>query len=182
MDAIQWLESNARGFADLTVPERSAPMHFSLLWSYFEANALNTSGSARAIITWAQKLHSEGKLDAATFAQAIEYIKSRYFQGGEFTHHFHSLNLKSNDRPDLVRAVLSGVTEDPVDSVAALFIVIYRFRNNYFHGSKWSYSMREQFDNFTVANNSLMDAMNAYLPDIGDALPRYDPPQANVLS
>ncbi|MEZ0472892.1 hypothetical protein [Luteimonas salinilitoris] len=162
MDAIQWLERNAEGFAALQPSERTAPMHFSLLWSYFEAEALHANGSSNAVTAWVRELHRQGKLNPATFSPAIGYFKDRYFQGGHYTHRFDSLHLRANDSPDLVKAVLSGDNHDPVDSIVALFIIIYRFRNNYFHGPKWAYNLQGQLRNFTVANDSLMAAMDAW--------------------
>lgn len=162
MDVIEWLEANADGFASLEPPERAAPMHFSLLWSYFEAHALHATGSAHAVATWIRALHQQHKLAPATFSAALDYFKDRYFQGDSFTHHFDSLLLRENDSPELVRAVLSGNNRDPVDSVVALFIIIYRFRNNYFHGPKWAYNLRGQLRNFTAANDSLMAALDAW--------------------
>jgi hypothetical protein len=162
MDIIQWLERNAVGFAALDQPERDAPMHFSLLWSYFEAEALHANGSSNAVANWIRSLHQVGKLDPREFSQAIDYFKNRYFQGGHFTHHFDRLNLRANDEPNLVKAVLSGNNLDPVESIVVLFIVIYRFRNNYFHGPKWAYSLQDQLGNFTFASNSLVAAMDMW--------------------
>jgi len=164
MDAIQWLEQKAAGFSALTEPERAAPMHFSLLWSYFEAEALHTNGSSNAIATWVRDLNAQGRLNTAAFSAALDYFKNRYYSEGDFTHHFHSLNLRPGDSPDLVRAVLSGANLDPVDSVVVLFIIIYRFRNNYFHGPKWAYHLQDQLSNFSVANDSLMIAMDMWRP------------------
>ena len=42
--------------------------------------------------------------------------------------------------------------------VAVILIVIYRFRNNLFHGVKWEYELRGQLDNFNHANQVLMAA------------------------
>lgn len=162
MDAIQWLERNAMGFAALQPSERTAPMHFSLLWSYFEAEALNANGSSNAVAAWVRNLHEQGKLDSAAFSPALDYFKDRYFQGGHFTNYFDGLHLRANDSPDLVRAVLSGNNLDPVDSVVVLFIIIYRFRNNYFHGLKWAYNLQVQLRNFTVANDSLIAVMDMW--------------------
>lgn len=160
MDAIQWLEANATGFVALRPDERAAPMHFSLLWSYFEAEALRTNGSSNSVSAWVRDLNTRGKLNPTAFSPALDYFKDRYYQGGQFTHHFRALRLRANDSPDLVRAVLSGNNLDPVDSVVALFIIIYRFRNNYFHGPKWAYNLQGQLRNFTAANSSLMAAMD----------------------
>lgn len=159
MDVIQWLERNALGFLALSTEERAAPMHFSLLWSCFEAQALNTHGSTGAIELWIRKLDHQKKLDVAAFSVALGYFKDRYFTNGEFTNNFHSLNLPNNNSSILVRDVLSGRNDDPVDSVIAVFLIIYRFRNNYFHGPKWSYELRDQLTNFTTANEALMSVM-----------------------
>ena len=162
MDAIEWLEKNATGFAALQPQERTAPMHFSLLWSYFEAEALHANASSVAVATWIRDLHKQGKINPTAFSTALDYFKNRYFQGGNFTHYFDNLHLRQNDSPDLIRAVLSDNNHDPVDSVVALFIIIYRFRNNYFHGPKWAYNLQGQLRNFTIANDSLMAAMNMW--------------------
>jgi hypothetical protein len=167
MDAIQWLERNAPGFDALSHAERAAPMHFSVLWSFFEAEALHTNGSVGAIEAWIRELHRDGRLNAAAFTRALDYFKNRYFAQGQFTHHFDSLNLRPSDRPYLVAAVLSNANQDPVDSVIALLIVIYRFRNNYFHGPKWAYQLRDQLFNFTAANDSLMIAMDQWRSGTG---------------
>lgn len=156
MNTIQWLEINAAGFAELSQEERSAPMHFSLLWSYFEAEALGTNGSSNRIETWLRSLYDCGKLDTERFACALTYFKERYFCNGQFTQSFHSLGLRENDKLDLVTNVISGRNVVPIDGVVALFIVIYRFRNNYFHGPKWAYHLQDQLTNFKSANESIM--------------------------
>lgn len=159
MDAIQWLERNALGYLALSPEERAAPMHFSLIWSCFEAQALNTRGSTNAIESWIRNLDRQKKLNPTAFNVALDYFKDRYFANGDFTHNFHSLNLPNNASSTLVKEVLSGRNVDPVDSVIAVFLVIYRFRNNYFHGPKWSYELRDQLTNFTTANEALMLVM-----------------------
>ena len=131
-------------------------MHFSLLWSFFEAEALGANGSANAIETWLRDLSRQGKLNAAAFTPALIYFKGRYFSSGQLTHNFRSLNLRNNDNPTLVTTVVSGQNLDPTDGVVALFIIIYRFRNNYFHGPKWAYHLQDQLANFTTANDSIM--------------------------
>lgn len=156
MNVIEWLERNAGGFQALTEDERAAPMHFSLLWSFFEAQALGARASANAIDAWIRDLHARGKLDSGALRQSLGYFKRRYFQGGELTHQFHSLLLRHNDKPALVEDVIRGNSVDEVESAIALFIIIYRLRNNLLHGEKWAYSLQDQRDNFAAANQSIM--------------------------
>jgi hypothetical protein len=40
--------------------------------------------------------------------------------------------------------------------VSALLIIVLRYRNNFFHGIKWAYGLRDQLNNFNNANLLLM--------------------------
>lgn len=135
-------------------------MHFVLLWSLFEAKALDTRANASAILSLAHEWQAQGRLDASEFSDQLEHFKTRYFANGQPTDHFNGLHLRNGDNPALVRSVLSGANIDPADSVAALLIVVYRLRNNLFHGLKWSYELRDQLANFNHANSALMGALD----------------------
>lgn len=159
MNPIDWLCAKAPGFSDLSEDERAAIMHFLLLWSFFEAEALDTSATANSILVFVHKKASKGRLDIAPFSTSLAYFRDRCFNQGIVTEHFGGLNLRSNDSPELVRAVLKGENANDADTVSALLIVIFRLRNNLFHGCKWNYGIRGQLDNFTNANTALMAAL-----------------------
>lgn len=108
MNPIDWLCAKAPGFDDLSENERAAIMHFSLLWSFFEAEALHTNASAKSILALVHGWASNGRLNIAPFATSLAYFRDRYFNQGTFTEHFRGLNLRRNDSPDLVRAVTQG--------------------------------------------------------------------------
>jgi len=139
MSAMDWLLQKAPGFSALTDTERVATMEFSLLWSLFEHRALGDHASASLIETMAKRWLAAGTLNAATFEPTLSYFRERYFQNGAETHHFQHLRLHKADRPDLVRSVLSGASVGVAEDCAVVFIVVYRFRNNLFHGEKWAY-------------------------------------------
>lgn len=159
MNAIDWLRSKAPGFNELSEEERAAIMDFSLLWSFFEAKALHTNASANAIIALAHEWASNGRLSILPFGQSLAYFRDRYFQNDAATEHFEGLHLRRNDSPELVEAVLKGYNTNPTDCVAALLIVVFRLRSNLFHGVKWAYGIRGQFNNFIHANAALMAAL-----------------------
>lgn len=164
MNAIEWLNNNAPGFAALTEEERAAPMHFSLLWSYFESQALNTSASVNAIDAWIRDLHTKGKLDSDELSHSLDYFKRRYFHNGELTHHFDGLLLRKNDNRALVERVVRGNGNGEAEDAIGLFIIIYRLRNNLLHGEKWAYHLRDQKDNFSAASHSIMSVMEMAKP------------------
>jgi hypothetical protein len=160
MNPIEWLEQNAPGFNALSALEREAIAHFALLWSFFEAHALATRGSSHAILTLTHKWSSEGRLNAEIFSPSLKYFQQRYYLNSVATQHLSSLNLRSNDCPELVHAVLKLENTNPADCVAALLIVVYRLRNNLFHGAKWAYGIQGQLENFNNANAALMSALS----------------------
>lgn len=159
MNPIAWLNAHAPGFQALSENERQAIMQFSLLWSLFEANALNTRGSANAILALVQRWDDQGRLNAADFADHLAYFRHRYFADGAFTQHFQGLHLRANDNRETVEAVLRGEDEGPANCVGALLIIVLRFRNNLFHGIKWAHKLRGQLQNFKHANALLMKAL-----------------------
>jgi hypothetical protein len=162
MNEIEWLKSNAPRFDELTADEVAAILHFTLLWSLFEAKVLSNNASSNRVLALVHDWEARHILDASKFHQPIEYFKSRYFNNGDFTYYFDGLRLRPNDTPELVKNVLRGANSDPADSVAALLIIVYRLRNNLFHGEKWSYELRDQFENFTNANQALMAAIETH--------------------
>lgn len=164
MEPIDWLEQHVTGFQDLPGEDRHAILCFALLWSLFEAKALNARASAQALLALVHEKAADGQLDAQDFIDCLAYFRARYFTDGRLTAHFDGLNLRRNDKPELVRQVLNGTNNDPADSVAATLIIVYRLRNNLFHGIKWAYGIQGQRQNFEQANNALMSAITQLAP------------------
>jgi hypothetical protein len=162
MNPIEWLSAKAAGFDALSAPERDAILHFALLWSFFEARVLHTHASAESIARAAKQWGADGRLDAAMFKEVLLYFRGRYYRDGAFTEHFADLGFKPRDKRALVEAVLKGENANLGDTAAALLIVIYRLRNNLFHGVKWAYGIRGQQDNFENANALLMSALELH--------------------
>jgi hypothetical protein len=73
----------------------------------------------------------------------------RYFADGALTYNFSHLYFRPADHPDLVRGVIEGTNNNPRDRLLTLLMIVWRIRNKLFHGEKWAYELRDQFDNFT---------------------------------
>lgn len=161
-EIIDWLRVKAFGFNHLSNEEVNAISNFSLLWSLFEARILNTEGSTSAICDVVDAWQNAGTLDAQFLAPEIAYFRQRYFANGALTDHFGHLHLRKNDQGALVRAVIDGSKNNPRDCVAAILIIVFRYRNNLFHGVKWQYNLADQLGNFTAANAVLMKVLDGY--------------------
>lgn len=61
-----------------------------------------------------------------------------------------------------MRGVLSGSDIDAKRRLATALIIVFRYRNNLFHGLKWQYELAGQLGNFNAANAVLMKALDRY--------------------
>lgn len=159
---IGWLGHKAPGFGELSSGEKNVIMQFALLWSFFEAKVLSTNGSARVIADVVRSWAERGLLTAGAFEGPLAYFRNRYCDAGEFTYYFEHLYFRSRDNRDLVEKVIRGLSENPVEITTALLIIVYRLRNNLFHGLKWAYDIQGQKLNFMHANAVLMQAIDMH--------------------
>lgn len=158
----KWLEDRAPGFADLPEADRRAIFEFTFLWSLFESQVMGKFAQAGLIRAKVDKWAGAGSLNASLYDAELVYFRSRYFADGKLTYHFDFLFLRSSDHPELVKAVLEGANNDPRDRMLALLMIVWRLRNNLFHGAKWAYELRDQRENFTHANSVLMRILDRH--------------------
>lgn len=158
----KWLEARAPGFHNLPDEDRRAIFDFAFLWSLFEAEIMAANASVAKITDVVDTWVAQGSLDADDFDGELFYFRNRYFAGGELTPHFPHLNLRKSDHPELVEAVIKGVSNEPRDRMLAALIIVWRLRNNLFHGAKWAYQLQGQHQNFTHANAVLMRVLEAH--------------------
>lgn len=117
--------------------------------------AFSITSRADATKRWA----SDGLLTRECFEREINYFRDRYFTGGKQKPRFKRLHLRRNDSPELVNKVLKKMDVNSDEVAAATLIIVYRIRNNLFHGVKWSSKLRGQLNNFEHANSALMKAI-----------------------
>lgn len=148
MVQLAGIERIAPGVENLSTEEHEALQRFTLLWTLFEAQVLGSNASVRKISEKVERIVPE-IISGGWFTVHLDYFSSRYIDGGNTNCRFASLHLRNNDSPDLVRAVLTGENVNPASQLIGCLIIVYRFRNNFFHGIKWAYSLQDQLENFT---------------------------------
>ena len=159
MIPVDWMNRYVPELRSLASAEREQITDFVFLWAKFEASALNERGSVDRIIDASKQWEEDGSLDANSFRQELAYFRSRYVDRGGFTRHFRGLRLERSRGSSLVKEVLAGTEAAPHKAAAAALIVVYRLRNNLFHGSKSFQELPKQRDTFQHANNVLMCAI-----------------------
>lgn len=128
--------------------ELNCIMKFSLLWNVFEGKKFNSSFN----ITKFEGKINNLTIDVSKFDSPLKYFRKRYVENEQTNTLFNNLNFRANDKKDLVRDVLLGVENNPNKMVLAIGIIVYRIRNNFFHGLKDIVHMNGQKENFKMAN------------------------------
>jgi len=124
---------------------------FSLIWNVFEDNLCENNFSIQRL----QQDLENRKIDVSLFTDHLTYFKNRYTENGAFTNRFQFLYFRPNDRQKLVEDVLLGTDTNPNNIILAIAIIVYRFRNNLFHGLKEIQHIDQQNNNFETANSFL---------------------------
>lgn len=154
-ETLEWLSHKVPGFANITVEERDAIDDFSFLWSLFEGMEMNRFCNVQTIRQYVSDLDQRGRLVDFDCETYLAYLKDRYFKDGQITNHYYHLDLERNNNPAEVMDALSNENTTRAVKVIGCLIVIYRLRNNLFHGEKWLYNLEGQLDNFSQANDFL---------------------------
>jgi hypothetical protein len=166
-DVLGWLARQEMGFSQVEQAESSIIMQFSLLWSLFESRVLDTRASAKGISAVSRQWSEAGLLYKESFSEPLSFFRNRYTSGKSFTHHFHDLHFRGNDDKEIVERVLLNNHESPCNQATAVLLIVYRLRNNLFHGVKWAYNLQGQYDNFYYANMTLMTAVELHKREPG---------------
>ena len=161
MISIEEIENIAPGVAHLSKSEHDVLYRFTLLWTLFEAQALDNEGSVRKITSVVNEIEPQ-VIKESWFNEQLHYFMNRYIENGKTNYRFEHLHLRKNDNRELVELVLLGKTEDIVDQLIVCLTLVFRFRNNFFHGIKWAYGLQEQFENFEQAVRLLKTCLEKF--------------------
>ncbi|WPU99070.1 hypothetical protein SNE26_23950 [Mucilaginibacter sp. cycad4] len=153
---INWI--NNRFGTNFKEAEIESIKDFSLIWNIFERYVCNNNFT----IDRAENEISVKKIDIAKFQTHLDYFKSRYTENGNVNHRFAHLNFRANDRQQLVNDVLLGGVAKPNQVILALVIIVYRYRNNLFHGIKDIQLIDQQNENFEIANSFLTTLLDYF--------------------
>ena len=143
-----WLTKNIYGYSKLSSDLKQSIYHFSMIWSLFECYLFENSFSVNKVLEKEIIITKPEEI----YLPAYEYFKSRYIDGNGNTNKiFERLNFRGNDRKEYVVENLLDDSPDIIDTVKTMIIIIYRLRNNLFHGLKWDIDFEDQRDNFIHA-------------------------------
>ncbi|MDD2003609.1 hypothetical protein [Pseudomonas putida] len=158
-EIVAWISQQAPGFAQLSLEERNAIADFSMIWSFFEGTRLGGSGGMQTIRQFAEAPEAQGIIGGCGINMYLPYLKERYIDGGQFNYRFSHLHVeRSNNPPEIIDALQNDDASEKTKLIGCLGVV-FRLRNNLFHGEKWQYELREQEQNLRKATTFMLSCM-----------------------
>lgn len=162
-NATEWIAQNTRGGTKLSPEAREAVASFTTMWNFFESTLCENHASVAAFERACERLEPD-HISASTI-QALEecltFWRFRYRTPDGFGHRFENLYFRPNDRRTHVESVLEENSASLKDKLLALMSIVYRLRNNLFHGLKTLDMLNDQVQNLATASRCLAAVLEA---------------------
>lgn len=153
-DVLNWLNKHFNNVPDFNRDEINSVTDFSLMWNLLENELGNNQMSIDQLGVIARTIAV--KPNCNDFYQPyLTYFQNRYITQNNTNNIFENLLFRRNDKKEFVADVLKGNLTNPQEIIEAILIIIYRFRNNLFHGEKELHNIHTQYNNFNMANKFL---------------------------
>lgn len=133
-DFAGWLGDllgHSRGEVQKLLDDQTAA-HFLMVWSLFESKCFAGFVIEREIWDFAERVADDARFPNCDLKRAAEHFHDRY-QNGEYLRNL----LYGRQCPELLRVLRMPLPDLTKAEVLFLCVfVVYRFRNNIFHGNK----------------------------------------------
>lgn len=162
-NATEWIAQNTLGGTELSAEARNAVSSFTTMWNFFESTLCENSASVAAFERAIERFEPDRTHPPTMEAldECLAFWAFRYRTPEGFGHRFEDLYFRQNDRRAHVESVLEGHLTEPKDKLLALMIIVYRLRNNLFHGLKTLEMLNDQVLNLVTASRCLAAVMEA---------------------
>jgi hypothetical protein len=131
---------------------------FSLLWNIFE----NLVCDRNCTINRIEERLNLIEFQIGDFEVSLNYFKERYRANNNTNERFEFLKIVPNTRKEFVKQILLENDKNTSNIILALSIIVYRYRNNLFHGEKNFMLLNEQEENFSHANQVLITILTRF--------------------
>ena len=173
--ANNWIAANCVGANQLHPDTVDVVSSFTLMWNFFEGVACDNHANIQTFARLSEKIgHHDAQMKG--LEEAVKFWTFRYWTRSEFRDRFNGLHFRPNDRKDHVEAVLRGEKVDPTSKLLAVMILVYRLRNNLFHGIKTVDMLNDQAANLDMACRALACVLEASENYLVQKQPESDEP------
>lgn len=159
-DELKWIMNFFSNGVNLKTEGIDRVRNFSLLWNLFEKYACDKKADINSISSAVENINQREKVTSKLIQDHIDYFSKRYFnKDGTAKEQYEGLKFRQRQTDQAakqqVAQTLSGQLKNPVENLKSLLFILYRFRNNLFHGEKEVIRLNGQIENFIIANDLL---------------------------
>lgn len=169
-NAAQWFSDNTSGGSRLTPEAQHSIADFTTMWNFFEGSLCRNEASILAFERVADDYRPSAEQHQRV-SDCMAFWRARYTDEVGMLPRFDRLEFRWRDRRELVDSVLLGQNDEQHDVLLATLIIVYRFRNNLFHGLKSLDILNDQVDNLRTATYCLSIVLSATPSNL--VRPRY---------
>jgi hypothetical protein len=156
LDPRKWMEEKFGIYLqDKTV---SCVANFVILWNLFEKEHCEKQACIEKFKGVSIQINDKQPLPEA-LAAALNFWSARYINDGKSNCLFDELFAREDGKA-VVEHVLKETNCGSQQQLLALLIIVYRLRNNLFHGEKALWTLDAQRENFEQALTTLVGAMD----------------------
>ncbi|WP_156480651.1 hypothetical protein [Thauera humireducens] len=156
-DATLWITENMCGGTRLRPETSTAVANFTLMWNLFEDVVCGNHANVRTFEMLAARL-AEAPIaedNLAVLCDCLAFWTFRYREPEGFSARFADLRFRANDQREVVEGVLLGTHGGLNEKLLSLMVIVYRLRNNLFHGLKTIDMLNKQVQNLDTASRCL---------------------------
>ncbi|EHH1077622.1 hypothetical protein J7I01_003283 [Vibrio parahaemolyticus] len=127
---------------------------FCVMWAVFEGTELADADSAVDELAYVACRLVKDHID---FSEELAFWSNRYIEEGATNKPFDKLGFTHKPHIKLVSDVLLGNQTDALKVAHAILLIVYRLRNNLFHGNKDITQIHNQVTNLDMASKALIN-------------------------
>lgn len=131
---------------------------FAVIWNILEKKKMRNHASIEKVSRFVEKMQN---IENINITEIFEYFKNRYTNNTDHLNLFKALRWidKEKDKKDETYRILT--LENPIDKdkIKAILYIIFRLRNNLFHGEKSILTIDQQCETFNLVNSFLLDIL-----------------------
>ena len=150
MKVSDWIQQNIQHSAQLEPITLETVSDFTLMWSIFEASEAYNENVVDQIGVLAKRVARIMPPDAID-AQLAYWSKRYIHENGEPTERFQYLYFREASQAEKSLDVLRNRETSLEDKIEVCLLIVYRYRNNFFHGIKDITLLNTQVENLRNA-------------------------------
>jgi len=154
----RWLADNIQTAYQFGTETYLSIADFCVMWAIFECTELNDTDNSLDELT---NVASRVSQHMNSLDEPLAFWRSRYVENGQINGRFTKLRFSHQPHIELVHRVLLNRTFNTQERIHALLLIVYRLRNNLFHGAKDITTIDGQRNNLDMASKVMRDVITS---------------------